>query len=51
MNKVENEVEEYLERINMMSKNKKKIIIDAKEKSVLVVTTTVAPTVSSGQHC
>ena len=51
MNKVENEVEEYLERIDIILKNKKRIIADAKEKSVLVMTTTVAPTLSSGQHC
>ena len=51
MNKVENEVEEYIERINTMLKDKKRIIADAKEKSVLVISTTVAPAVSSGQHC
>ena len=51
MNKVENEVEKYIERINTMLKNKKRIIADAKGKSVLVIPTTVAPAVSSGQHC
>ena len=34
MNKVENEVEEYIERIKIMMKSTKRIIADAKTKSV-----------------
>ena len=51
MNKVENDVDEYLERINMILESKKSVISEAKEKSVQVITTRVASTVSTGQYC
>ena len=50
MNKVENEVEEYIDRINVMLKSKKRIIADAKTKSVIDISAPVAPAVPSVQH-
>ena len=51
MNKVENYFDEYLERINMILESKKRVIAEAKVKSVQVITTRVASTVSTEQHC
>ena len=51
MNKVENDVDAYLEKINMILDNKKRIIAEAKERNAQVITATAASTVPSGQHC
>ena len=50
INKVENGVEEYIDRINVMLKSKKRIIAYAKTKSVIDISGTVAPAVPSVQH-
>ena len=45
MNKVDTEVEEYIDRINVVLKSKKKIIADAKTASVIDTSATAAPSV------
>ena len=51
MNKVERDLDEYLEKINMILDNKKRIIAEAKERNAQVITATAASTVPTGQHC